>query len=150
PTLTQEELARLAAQVPYNLDAWDGYAVERERLYALLKGKNTVVFAGDTHNAWHNMLLDSNGDKIGEEFACASVTSPGFEGLFGSDPATIQGIQQAFVLLIDGLQYFDAAQRGYVLTEFTAGSATASYRFIDTLASTNYTEVEGNTTTFTV
>jgi len=150
PTLTQEELARLAAQVPYNLDAWDGYAVERERLYALLKGKNTVVFAGDTHNAWHNVLLDSNGDKIGEEFACASVTSPGFEGLFGSDPATVQGIQQAFVLLIDGLQYFDAAQRGYVLAEFTAGSATASYRFIVTLASTNYTEVEGNTTTFTV
>ncbi|PRX56032.1 alkaline phosphatase D family protein [Flagellimonas meridianipacifica] len=150
PTLTEAELARLAAQVPYNLDAWDGYAVERERLYSILKGKNTVVFAGDTHNAWHNILNDANGDKIGEEFACASVTSPGFEGIFGSDPATIQGIEQAFTLLIDGLQYFDAAQRGYVLTEFTPASATASYRFIDTIATASYTEVEGNTTTFAV
>ena len=150
PTLTQEELARLAAQVPYNLDAWDGYAVERERLYALLKGKNTVVFAGDTHNAWHNVLNDANGNKIGEEFACASVTSPGFEGIFGNEPTTIQGIEQAFTLLIDGLQYFDASQRGYVLAEFTASSATASYRFIDTIATSSYTEVEGNSTTFTL
>ena len=150
PTLTEAELARLAAQVPYNLDAWDGYAVERERLYSILKGKNTVVFAGDTHNAWHNVLNDANGDKIGEEFACASVTSPGFEGLFGNDPATIQGIEQAFTLLIDGLQYFDASQRGYVMAEFTAASATASYRFIDTIATASYTEVEGNSTTFTI
>ncbi|MEM8846223.1 MAG: alkaline phosphatase D family protein [Bacteroidota bacterium] len=150
PTLTEAELARLAAQVPYNLDAWDGYAVERERLYSILKGKNTVVFAGDTHNAWHNVLNDANGNKIGEEFACASVTSPGFEGIFGNDPTTIQGIEQAFTLLIDGLQYFDASQRGYVLAEFTASSATASYRFIDTIATSSYTEVEGNSTTFTV
>lgn len=150
PTLTQEELARLAAQVPYNLDAWDGYFVEREQLFATLKGKNTVVFAGDTHNAWHNELTDINGDKIGEEFACPSVTSPGFEGLFGNDPATIAGIQEAFVLLIDGLQYFDASQRGYVLAEFTHGSAQASYRFINTIATEVYSETEGFRTTFSV
>lgn len=144
PTLTAEEQARLAAQVPYNLDAWDGYAVERERLYAILNGKNTVVLAGDTHNAWYNNLLDASGNQIGVEFACPSVTSPGFEGLFGTDPATIQGIEQAFTLLIDGLQYFDALRRGYVLVELTQATANASYRFIDTIASNGYTETEGN------
>lgn len=148
PTLTEEELARLAAQVPYNLDAWDGYFAEREQLFATLKEKNTVVFAGDTHNAWHNVLTDINGEKIGEEFACASVTSPGFEGIFGNDPATIAVIEQAFTLLIDGLQYFDAARRGYVLAEFTHGAAQASYRFIDNIASETYTETEGFSTTF--
>lgn len=148
PTLTEAELGRLAAQVPYNLDAWDGYAVEREQLYAILNGKSAVVFAGDTHNAWHNILTDINGNKVGEELACSSVTSPGFEGIFGTDPATIAGIEQAFTLLIDGLQYFDAKQRGYVLAEFTQGAATATYRFIDTLASAAYTEVEGNTVTY--
>ncbi|MEM7485759.1 MAG: alkaline phosphatase D family protein [Bacteroidota bacterium] len=149
PTLTQAELTRLAAEVPYNLDAWDGYAVEREQLFSLLKGKNTVVFAGDTHNAWHNILEDNDGNKIGEEFACPSVTSPGFEGIFGNDPATIAGIQQAFTLLIDGLKYFDASQRGYILTEFTHSGATASYRFVDSIASTAYTETEGSSTTVT-
>jgi len=147
-TLTEQELARLAFQVPYNLDAWDGYPVERERLYSILNGKNTVTLAGDTHNAWHNILADVSGNAIGEEFACPSVSSPGFEGIFGSDPATIQGIEQAFTLLIDNLTYFDASQRGYVLAEFTQGAATASYRFVDNIASPSYTVTEGNTKTF--
>ncbi|MGB5819867.1 MAG: alkaline phosphatase D family protein [Saonia sp.] len=150
PTLTEAELARINTVLPYNLDAWDGYPVEREKVYSLLTGKNTVVLAGDTHNAWNSDLIDGNGDKIGEEFACSSVSSPGFEGLFGNDLATIAGIEQAFVLLIDRLKYFDASRRGYVLAEFTEGSATASYRFIDNIASTSYTETEGNTTVFMV
>lgn len=142
-TLTPEEMARITTVVPYNLDAWDGYGVEREKLFGILKGKKTIVLAGDTHNAWNNDLLDQNGDKIGEEFACASVSSPGFEGLFGNDPTTIAGIEQAFTLLIDGLTYFDASQRGYLMVELTEGSANASYRFVDTLASTAYTVMEG-------
>ncbi len=149
PTLTEQELLRLNTQAPYNLDAWDGYAVEREQLYATLNGKNTVVFAGDTHNAWHNVLTDINGSKVGEEFACPSVTSPGFEGIFGDDPTTIGGIEQAFTLLIDGLQYFDGSQRGYILSEITPSAVTTSYRFIDNIASTAYTEVEGNSVTYT-
>lgn len=137
-TLTDTELARINTVLPYNLDAWDGYPAEREKLFSLLKGKNTVVLAGDTHNAWNNDLLDGSGNRIGEEFACSSVTSPGFEGLFGDDPDTVKGVEQAFTLLIDNLKYFDASRRGYVMAGFTAGAATASYRFVDTIASENY------------
>ena len=150
PTLTAEELERLNTQLPYNLDAWDGYPIEREQLYAVLSGKNTVVLAGDTHNAWNNDLNDINGNKIGEEFACPSVSSPGFEGIFGDDPATIAGIEQAFTLLIDGLKYFDGARRGYLLVEITPAAANASYRFIDTLASSTYQIVEGANRSYTV
>ncbi|WP_394750135.1 alkaline phosphatase D family protein [Spongiimicrobium salis] len=142
PTLTPTELARINTVVPYNLDAWDGYPIERERLFATLNGKNVITLAGDTHNAWNTELKDAAGNRIGEEFACPSVSSPGFEGLFGNDPATIAGIEQAFVLLIDDLQYFDAARRGYVLAEFTSGTASGSYRFVDTLASTSYSVTE--------
>ena len=150
PALTPEELARINTVIPYNLDAWDGYPVEREKLFAVFKDKNTAVLAGDTHNAWNSDLIDASGNKIGEEFACPSVTSPGFEGLFGDDPATISAIEQAFVLLIDNLKYFDASRRGFVMAEFTQGSATANYRFIDTIASTQYQETVGKTATFNV
>ena len=143
PTLTASELARINTVLPYNLDAWDGYPVEREKLFSILAGKKAVVLAGDTHNAWNNKLQDASGNSIGEEFACSSVTSPGFEGLFGTDPDTISGIEQAFTLLIDNLKYFDASQRGFIIAEFTSGSATASYRFIDSIASENYLEFEG-------
>lgn len=36
PTLTAQEKARILTVVPYNLDAWDGYAYEREALYSIL------------------------------------------------------------------------------------------------------------------
>ncbi|NJB37863.1 alkaline phosphatase D family protein [Croceivirga sp. JEA036] len=147
-SLTPQEQGRLAASVPYNLDAWDGYFVEREKLFAALAGKNTVVLAGDTHNGWHNELIDSNGNKIGEEFGCPSVTSPGFEGLFGEDPTTIAGIEQAFTLLIDGLKYFDAKQRGFVKVHFTPGAANASYHFVDTIATNNYSVLQGYETNY--
>ena len=37
PSLTVEQLSRIKTVVPYNLDAWDGYAVERETLYGTLQ-----------------------------------------------------------------------------------------------------------------
>jgi len=148
-TLTSQELGRINTVVPYNLDAWDGYFVEREQLFSFFTGKKTVVLAGDTHNAWYNELFDNNGNKVAEEFACASVSSPGFEGLFGDDSTTIAGIEEAFTLLIDNLQYFDASQRGYIMVEINAGAANASYRFVDTLSSTSYSEIEGNFVSYT-
>ena len=36
-SLADVEQARLATVLPYNLDAWDGYPAERERLYALAR-----------------------------------------------------------------------------------------------------------------
>ncbi len=145
PTLTPEELARINTKLPYNLDAWDGYPVERSLLLGNFVNKNVVVFAGDTHNAWNNELIDFTATKVGVEFACPSVTSPGFEGLFGTDPTTLAGLEQAFTLLIDGLKYFDASKRGYILAEFTAGAATANYNFIDNIASATYNETLGHT-----
>ncbi|WP_276168419.1 alkaline phosphatase D family protein [Zobellia alginiliquefaciens] len=146
-SLTPSDLSRINTVVPYNLDAWDGYPVEREKLFALLNGKKTIVLAGDTHNAWNSNLTDVNGDKVGEEFACSSVTSPGFEGLFGTDPETVAGIEQAFSLLIDDLKYFDASRRGYVMVEFTSGSAVAEYRFVDNISSSVYNTTIGKTIT---
>ena len=53
---TPEEAARVAAVLPYRLDAWDGYPVEREAVLqtAYRLDKNLVVLSGDTHNGWAN------------------------------------------------------------------------------------------------
>ena len=58
--LNQDELALFdeASKIPYNLDAWDGYGVERETILqtAAGLGKRLVSLAGDTHNAWSGVL----------------------------------------------------------------------------------------------
>ncbi|MBS7565791.1 alkaline phosphatase D family protein [Mucilaginibacter sp. Bleaf8] len=147
PTLTPTEKARVQTVLPYNLDAWDGYPAEREMVYAAANGKKLISLAGDTHNAWYADLSTSNGQKAGVEFATASVTSPGFEAIFGSNPQTVAGFEQANALLIDDLQYMDATRRGYIMATFSASEAKSEWRYVNTIASKNTATVTSKTVT---
>ncbi|NIF07110.1 alkaline phosphatase [Chryseobacterium sp. Tr-659] len=140
PTLTPQEIARITNTLPYNLDAWDGYFMEREQLYSILAGKNVVVLAGDTHNAWLGKLTDAQGKFIGTELACSSVSSPGLEGYLGitSDPTKAIELAQAFSLLIDDLDYANLYKRGYLHVKFTFGNSQAEWRFVDNVISETY------------
>ncbi|MEO3402599.1 alkaline phosphatase D family protein [Mucilaginibacter sp. CAU 1740] len=147
PTLTTAEKARVNTVLPYNLDAWDGYPVEREAIFAAANGKKLISLAGDTHNGWYSDLTDVGGHRVGAEFAAASVSSPGFEAIFGSNPATVAGFQQAIALLINDLQYLDAAQKGYVMASFTSGQAKSEWRYVGTIATKNTATTTGKTVT---
>jgi len=147
PSVTPADRARVDTVLPYNLDSWDGYPAEREAVYAAANGKKLISLAGDTHNAWYSDLTVNGGAKAGVEFATASVSSPGFEAIFGSNPATVAGFEQAISLLVNDLQYLDAAQRGYVMASFTATQAKAEWRYISTLATKNTTTVTTKTVT---
>lgn len=90
-----QTLGSLQVQAPYNLDAWDGYFVEREQILnrAHLLGKNVISLAGDTHNAWASDLRfvtntatgELSSRTVGAEFATSSVTSPGFDEYLSVD-----------------------------------------------------------------
>lgn len=69
---------RTAHGVPMNLDSWDGFPLDRERLYASVRnaGADIVVLTGDTHNTWVCDLHDASGNRVGTEFGVTSVTSP--------------------------------------------------------------------------
>ncbi|MEH6566233.1 MAG: alkaline phosphatase D family protein [Halopseudomonas sp.] len=140
PTLTPAEIARVQTVIPYNLDAWDGYAYEREVILGLARSldKNLVVLAGDTHNAWANNLSTLAGDAVGVEFATAGVTSPGLESYLGLPAEAIPGAEQAITALVDDLQYLNASQRGYLLVTFTADEARADWRFVSTVKAREY------------
>lgn len=141
PALTPQEITRITTTLPYNLDAWDGYFMEREQLYSLLGGKNIVVLAGDTHNAWLGKLTNAQGKVMGTELACSSVSSPGLEGYLGitSDPTQAIALAQAFSVLIDDLEYANLYKRGYLHVKFTQGDTVAEWRFVDNVTSEVYT-----------
>ncbi|WP_345955960.1 alkaline phosphatase D family protein [Mucilaginibacter sp. PAMB04168] len=143
PTLTAAEKARVQNALPYNLDAWDGYPAEREMVYASAAGKKLVSLAGDTHNAWYSILTANNGQKAGVEFATASVTSPGFEAIFGSNPQTVASFEQANALLIEELEYLDASRRGYIMATFTANEAKSEWRYVSTINNVNSATTTG-------
>jgi alkaline phosphatase D len=145
PTLTAAEKARVQTVLPYNLDAWDGYPAEREMIYAAINGKKIISVAGDTHNAWHSVLTDSKGKTVGTELATSSITSPGFEAIFGNDPQVLGGFEAANALLIDDLQYIDASKRGYIMATFTAVEAKSEWRYVATINSKSTATTTGKT-----
>lgn len=118
--------------IPYNLDAWDGYPVEREVVLSTAKALNAnlVVLAGDTHNSWANNLSELSGSAVGVEFATSSVSSPGLEKYLsipvGAEASTEAGILQ----LVKGLAFFNSSQRGYLVAHFTATEAVAEWYHI--------------------
>ena len=139
-SLTPAEQAILAQpSIPYNLDAWDGYQAARETVLATSRslGKNLVVLAGDTHNAWANELLDMNGKAVGVEFATSSVTSPGFEEYLPNENPT--ALAASLTQLIGPLQYCDTARRGYMVVTATATECRADWVYVNTITSRSYT-----------
>ncbi len=145
-TLTLQEQAILAQPaIPYNLDAWDGYAVARETVLGTARAlnKNLVVLAGDTHNAWASDLADFGNNPVGVEFATPGVSSPGFEAFFPTENplAVAAGLQQ----IIGPLVYAETANRGYLLVTANADECRADWRFVSTVKSTSYTAYTGRT-----
>ncbi|MDV2483215.1 alkaline phosphatase D family protein [Acinetobacter towneri] len=141
PTLTPEEKQRLNAVAPYNLDAWDGYAYDREVVYEKLQqlGKKAVVLAGDTHNAWAATLhAHETNHEVGVEFATSSVSSPGIEYYLNVPAEEMAALEYAFKELIDELDYCNLNQRGYLTVTFNHDQVVADWKFVDTVKAREY------------
>jgi len=133
PEFAQQRLlaAGLArrAELPLNMDAWDGYPAARNRLFegALSADTDLVVLAGDTHNAWA-FDLRHRGERVGVEFGTSSVSSPGFESYLAAIPP--ERMARMVVEANDELAWADTSQRGYMMVELTPARATSEYRFL--------------------
>lgn len=139
-TLNQHEQQRIRQVMPYNLDAWDGYPVERELVYQDWQSidKPIVVLSGDTHNAWHNELRDQSGQRVGVEFATPSVSSPGMEYYLQLDDTSAQQTAAALQTLIDDLQYCNIHQRGFMTLDIKRSRIDVEWVFLDKVHDKTY------------
>jgi|TARA_X000001388_G_scaffold74398_2_gene67375 alkaline phosphatase D len=133
--LSEQELALINTVMPYNLDAWDGYPVEREQVLMQLKsiGKPVIALAGDTHNAWHNKLTLKDGTEVGVELATPGVTSPGMEHYLSMDDEMAETLADDLPLLIDDLQYCNLHQRGFMTLTVSEDEAKATWHYVDAI-----------------
>ena len=141
--LTPQQWAILQAPaIPYNLDAWDGYFVEREIVLETARSldKNLVVLAGDTHNAWASNLQTITGVNVGVELATSSVSSPGLETYFPNEnpDALAAGVMQ----IIEPLQYANLQHRGYLVVRFSADECRGEFRYVSTVKSEIYENLD--------
>ncbi|MGO1298246.1 MAG: alkaline phosphatase D family protein [Vibrio sp.] len=142
-TLTDNVMRQLQLpSIPYNLDAWDGYGHDRDVILNTISelGCNAIVLAGDTHNAWANNLADADGNPVAVELATSSVSSPGMEQYLGFAPVDAPTYEQAVINLVDGLEYTNMRDRGYLLLNVTPTRADATWYFVDTITTTTFNE----------
>jgi len=114
----------------YNVDAWDGYPVQRDRILRFLADRrpsNPVVLTGDIHSSWAANLLadfdDPASDAVAAEFVGTSISSA-----FGDDYARIAESTLPFNRHI---RWFDGLHRGYTLLEATADRCVGEHRGVD-------------------
>ena len=123
-----------------NLDAWDGYPAEREKLYDIIQelNKKVIVLAGDSHDSWFNYLINDSNELVAKELAVTSVSSVGLEAdLPNIPPAELQKI---FELLFPDVKWIDTYRRGYLLATYTKTEVNANWKFINTVDSMRYEE----------
>jgi alkaline phosphatase D len=139
--------------IPYNLDGWDGYEVERRLILAeaVKNNINLVVMAGDTHNAWANQLSLPTGESeinAGIEFATSSVSSPGLEEYLSLDtPQKVLEAEAGVPQLVSGLKYINMSDRGFMLVTFEAEKVTSEWIFVSSIKQKTYGLLTGRAKT---
>ncbi len=124
--------------LPLNLDAWDGYPAERERLYDLIKaaGARTIVVSGDSHTAWANELNDTADKRVAVEFGVTSITSP--TRYLDSWLPDLQ-LAQTMASQNPEIVAADDGHNGFLRLTLTNEGATGEWMAVSTLLSREFT-----------
>ena len=136
PGFLKPYLKFLGLGIPSNLDAWDGYPAERNRLYKTMSNakKRFISLAGDTHNSWVSELKDKSGNKVGIELGAPSVTSPGITDILNLDE---KEFVDSIVRINNELQWMNPSNRGYLSLNCRKDKIIASFNFIKELEQIN-------------
>lgn len=133
-------LAAAEHGLPLLPDSWDGYAAERERLYAALAAAgrhDALVLTGDTHSWWVNTLSSADGSSMGVELAVSSVSAPSALG-----PRLIGGRSRDLALLVTrenpSVRYVSGETHGYLDLELGLSEGMARFLAVDTVAGPDY------------
>ncbi|KAJ7470691.1 PhoD-like phosphatase-domain-containing protein [Mycena latifolia] len=123
----------------FDVDAWDGYKANRERVLDHLytnKISNTIILSGDSHANWVSDLAHPNDTAtynpitgqgaIGVEFAGTAVTSG---SAFGTNvsPAAANAISTVLVATNTDLQWSEGSFRGFFTLTIDSKAVNATY-----------------------
>jgi len=135
---------------PRNMDAWDGYPAEKQKLISFFDENqiSDVVFVtGDTHCSWAFEVpkdMDSyakNGSTVAIELATPSVTSSNYDEYATMD--TVQLAQNIYMQRNPHLKYVNLHQHGYLLLTAGMEDLKAEWFYAETVKERNEGELRG-------
>lgn len=132
-----------------NLDAWDGYPMERDHILRWIAAKrirNTVFLTGDIHisvaadiarNPFNRRMYDpGTGDgSVAVEFVTPSIASANMNELQGLPPRNPKTVlaETLLYLLNRHVKKTDLDSHGYVVLDVTPERAQADWFFVETM-----------------
>ncbi|KAF7305099.1 Alkaline phosphatase D [Mycena kentingensis (nom. inval.)] len=132
-----------------NLDGWDGYRANRERILTNLqkhKISNAIILSGDSHANWVSDLAHPNGTttynpltgagSLAVEFAGTAVSSPSVLGA-GITPEQADPVSTLLVAQNPDLQWSEASFRGFFTLTIDAKRVNATYYAMRDLSNPN-------------
>jgi len=120
---------RPGADMPYNVDQWDGYRAERDRVLGQLKEHDVtgaVFLTGDIHSGWAADLpadaatYPQTGESVGVELVCTSVTSDNVDDALGCPPRSrTLWVEKAMQDNNPHVKYVDLDSHGFSVLDVT-------------------------------
>lgn len=119
----------------FNLDSWDGYPAERDRVYDLFEraAADVVVLSGDSHMAWINEL-QRDGQRIAVEVSASTLTGPSMGHLLHLDNSPLGTV---FARENDDVLWCDHLAVGIVALSVTRDAVEAQFLSVDAPRATN-------------
>jgi alkaline phosphatase D len=140
---SEVDLGRMARDIRFNMDAWDGYPANRSQIFDTLDAHtvcNVVVLTGDIHTAWGIELTRAPRDKkvyrrtddctiYGAEFVSQSVSSFNVDEFFGRFLGKLAGRYMGARRRNPHVHYRNVVDHGYLLIELTRDAAVATWHY---------------------
>lgn len=127
-----------------NLDSWDGYPIEQQKIADVIKGMENVVFiTGDTHTAWAfevtNKPFDEYDQNTAEgafaiEFGTTSINSANSNERFTTEEVLDHEKKIVNSPINPHLKYTNMRDHGYMILTLTSDMAMAEWKFVETLS----------------
>ena len=134
-----------------NLDSWDGYPIEQQKLADLIRDqniKNVVFVTGDTHSGWafeatNNPFEDydpeSGKGAFAVEFGVTSINSANSDERTATDSVRMHEKELVNSSIDPHLKYANLRDHGYLILTLTDSLARADYKVVSTVKEKNST-----------
>jgi alkaline phosphatase D len=132
---------------PKNMDAWDGYAIERDKIIDHISEnniENVVIVTGDTHSSWAFEVPKSvqdykqTRDAVAIEFGTPSISSANW-----NERNPDQEVIAAEHIGMDHnphLKFVNGRDHGYMVLSLTPNKAQADWYYVDNVQDQNSEE----------
>ncbi|RBY81846.1 alkaline phosphatase [Blastococcus sp. TF02A-26] len=137
-TVVARVYSPFAPATVFSADQWDGYQADQATLLEAMAGSgdtDPVVLTGDIHSSWANDLprdltaYPADGNSVGVEFVCPSVTSDGFKETLGS-VETANAAIAAGQALNPWVRYLEGVGHGFAVLDVTPERVQTDFWFI--------------------